>query len=856
MKNEVWEKVEQIFHTALDLSAEERKPFLRRECAGDAALLSEVESLVHSFEKEADFLDEPVFELGLGALHKKSHKNLSGSTIGFYRLQKQLGAGGMGEVYLATDTRLNRRVALKFLTDSLENDRAAKRRLIREAQAVAMLEHPNICAIYGIEQTESHNFIVMPYLEGRTLAETIEREAFGVDEVKSLARQIVTAVAFAHSHGVIHRDLKPGNIMLSAAGEIKVLDFGLAKVVRQTQIFERDAADTNHSSNSEAIIGTVSYMSPEQLRGERPDFCSDIFSIGVVLYELMAKKTPFSRESKAETIAAILSEETPALKDIVPDFPASLTNLVEKCLEKKPADRFQSAAEMLVELDNAEAENLTVVNSQRRRRFFTKAVLAAAVLLAVLAIIFFYNTDRPQRTVAILPISFDNPPLEKEYLADGLTQSIIDKLSNLSDLKVKSEYIVSRYKGKTIEPQTAGKELNADAVFIGAIIRRGNELFLATKLIRTSDGILLDTAEVKIEESNLIELQENISARIAGKIKSNLTDDDKNKLAKRDTENEEAKRLYLLGRLYLGRRQTEDLKIAERYFREAVNLDPGYAKAWAGLADTYTLFSVPGYKGAMPPDEAVKAARVAAKTALGIDDGLCEPYVSLGMIKLKYEWDWDGAEDNFRAALSRNPEFPPAHSGLTTLLVIEERYEEALEAARKTKEFAPFSVSSDLGLIGVYFFKRDYEQMKQAVSEALENFPNHKRLTYFRGLQLLETDKLNEAAEIFEKMYGEDKVLAAAPLGFIYGKMGRKHEALKILSDLEELSKKDNADYIPAQEKAIIYLGLGETKKVFENLKKACEERFPSLPFVVSDPIFDEIKSDAGFAAVRKCVNR
>jgi serine/threonine protein kinase len=335
----------------------------------------------------------------------------------------------MGEVYKAVDTRLNRTVALKFLCAALENDNAAKRRFLKEAQAVAMLEHPNICAVHGIEQSDKHHFIVMQYIEGKTLAESLDDQTVTVEKFRSLAQQIVSAVAFAHSHGVIHRDLKPGNIMLAPGGQIKVLDFGLAKVVPPTSsAASRAADDISRFSQNGLIIGTVSYMSPEQLRGEKLDYRSDIFNVGIIFYELLTGKNPFKRDSQAETIAAILSSEPASLKESAPAISEQLVNLVEKCLHKDPAKRFQSAAEILVELDKPAAENNDAVFSKRFRNLFTKIGLAAFFLAAVLAAMFFYSAASPQRTLAVLPIYFDNPPVEKEYLADGLTQSIIDKL--------------------------------------------------------------------------------------------------------------------------------------------------------------------------------------------------------------------------------------------------------------------------------------------------------------------------------------------------------------------------------------------------------------------------------------------
>jgi len=858
MKNKAWEKVEQIFHTALNLSFEDRYSYLQRECAGDVALYSEVQSLLHNFEKDSGFLAEPVFKLGLEAINDKSTKNLSGSIIGYYELQEKIGAGGMGEVYKAVDIRLNRLVALKFLRESLENDNAANRRLIKEAQAIAMLEHPNICAIHGIEQSDKHHFIVMQYLEGETLAEGINHLVITIENFKLFARQIVTAVAFAHSHGIIHRDLKPGNMMLSGEGQIKVLDFGLAKVVPQEPLLDHNSTnEMSQFSQKGMIIGTVSYMSPEQLRGEKLDYQSDIFSLGIVLYELIAKQNPFARKSQAETIAAVLGNEPPPLKEIAPDFPQILTNLVEKCLRKNKEDRFRSTAEMLVELDKAESANTREATSKFREGFFFKAAFAALILLAIWAGVFFYIAKPQRRILAVLPISFENPPIEKEYLAGGLTQGIIDKLSGLSDLQVKNEYFTNRYKEKITEPQIVGKELNADVVFTGAIIQRGSNLYLTTKLTRISDNLIMDANEWKIEETNLIDLQEIVSARIVGNIKSKLTDEDKNKLAKKDTDSAEAKRLYDLGRFHLKRRkESDDIIKAVEYFSDAKDLDPNFAKSWAGLANAYIASSLPGVKGAITPEKAFGYAKEAANKSLKLDTTLSESHYSLGLINSKYEWKWAEAEGYFRTAISLSPEFIPARVGLINLLGIQGRLDESLEEARKIKEVDPLSIVSDLEIAKTYYRKRDYQQTNLILSDLLERFPDNKGIQYIRIYQFLNTGKLKEAAEVLEKMYKSDnqgdKVFAAAPLGFAYAKMGRRDEALKIIKDLDGF--KEN-NYVPAQEKALIYVGLKDYDKVFENLDKSCIEKFQTLPGWVSDPIVDEVKSDPRFAEIRKCVN-
>jgi serine/threonine protein kinase len=857
MKKNNWEKVENIFHTTLDLPLEERKTYLQKVCAGDGKLFSEVESLISSLEKESEFLDEPVFELGLAAIHKNEQKSFTGKTIGFYELQEKIGSGGMGEVYKAFDTKLNRRVALKFLCESMEDDRAAKRRLAKEAQAAAALEHPNICAVHGIEQTDEHHFIVMQYIEGKTLAEIIEKEIIDVEAFKSLARQILTAVAFAHSHGIIHRDLKPGNIMLTGDGHIKVLDFGLAKVIHQKQFFESENDNKSNFSQNGLVIGTVSYMSPEQLRGEKIDYQSDIFSVGIILYELLTKKNPFSRKSQAETIAAILTDAPPALEKTAANLPANLRNLVEKCLEKNPERRFQSASEILVELDKAEIESLPETAANRSKLFFVRAVFVAVILLALFVGYYFYNSRPVRRTLAVLPILIDKKLSAKEYLANGLTQSITEKLSNLSDLKVENQYRVARYKGQPFAPQEIGKELKVDAVYVGSIIERNEELFLTAKIIRTIDGAVIDEIESKIEEEKLNDLLESISAYILHTINTNLTDEDKIMFAKKDTNNSEARDLYFLGRYYLERKAGDDLKKAIEAFTKAKELDPLFAKAWTGLADSSLSLSLPGAENPISPHEAANTAKAAVKRAFELDKSLAETYNSQGMISLKYDWKWTEAEGYFRTAVNLNPEFIPARVGLINVLNIQGRFDESLQEVQKIKEIDPLSILPYLEIAKINYRRYDFEQMDTIFSEMFEKFPDNKaRISYMQSYQFMQTGKFEEAIAILEKIYESgkesDKVFASAPLGFAYARTKQENKALELINNLERIAKKH---YVPSQEKAIIYIGLGDFDKAFENLNKSCRERYSTLPALLNDPLIDEIKADARFFELKKCAN-
>jgi TolB-like protein/thioredoxin-like negative regulator of GroEL len=854
MRNKNWRQVETIFHTALGLGGDERVSYLSEKCSGDAALLSEVESLIFAFENESDFLEEPAFSLGLNVLGHGTEKDLTGEKIGFYEIREKLGGGGMGDVYLADDTRLNRKVALKFLKGNFGDDKWAKRQFMKEAQAVAMLEHPNICAVHSIEEIDEHNFIVMQFVEGDTLGKFISGRELSLEKILSIAHQMIGAVALAHSHGIIHRDIKPGNIMITSEGLVKVLDFGLAKVVEQKHKTGR-AEEHSQISQNGLILGTVSYMSPEQLRAERLDFRSDIFGVGIVLYEMLAKESPFSRKSQAETIAAILSDQPASLKDIEMPIPEALGFIVQKCLNKDKEKRFQSAAEILVELDKVESAAIP----RRIKGFFVKFVLAAAtaVLLVVLFAMFFYTGKASPKTLAVLPITFENAPADKEYLADGLTKIFIDKLSRLPDLKVKNESLTSRYKDGATEPQTAGKELNADVVLVGKIQKRGEELVLVATLLRTSDGSVIDTYEKGISETGLSSLEEDISTRVLSKLNSSVSTEDKSRLAKKDTESEEAKAAYLRGRFYLKRKtQSDDPQRAKNAFTEAKDLDQNFAKAWAGLADAYLALASPGTVGAMSPEQAVTSAKKAANKALELDNALCDSYNSLGLIALRYEWNWSEAETYFRTALAYDPEFLPARNGLVLVLTTLQRFDEAMLEAEKIKKYDPLSVTSDLQQALISYRKYDFEQSDRILTELLQRFPNDRNIRNVRVYQLMKTQRFNEALDILEPAYASEdkneKVFAAAPLGYAYGKMNRRTEALKIIEDLKKLEKNG---YIPAQERAIIYIGTGDFDRALEQLKLSCAERFASLPGLVVDPLVDEMKSDPRFVEIRRCVN-
>lgn len=836
-----WEERENIFHEALALQGEERDSYLLRACSENKKQLSEIESLLRAFENDADFLEEPVFDMALGLFGEKNRRIPAGTWIGPYQVGKKVGEGGMGEVYDALHAKLNRRVALKFISESFDNI-SARRQLRREAQAVALLEHDNICAIYDFEEVEGYHFIVMQYIEGLTLAELIEKFPIDQKQVLSIARQIISAVDFAHSHGIIHRDLKPANIMIKPDEQIKVLDFGLAKTILPITNSSPGKENTSVISRDGLIMGTISYMSPEQLRGEKVGFQSDIFSIGIILYELAAGKNPFKRSSQAETIAAILSEEPEPLENHAPKVSGNLSVVVRKCLQKDKTRRFQTATEILTELEGAESKKSTGV-------ILKKVLATSLILLFVLSALLFPAKGR-KLSFAVLPIINESARPDYQYLAEGFTREMIENLSRASNLDIKREAQVSRYKEQSVTPQTAGLELNVDAVLSGSIVQRGDSPFLVVQIVKTSDGALLDTAEFTLKEFDLVSIRENLSQRIAEKFQFELTEEERARLDQTGTKKSEALRVYFLGRFYWNRRGPNDLKEAIKYFSEATNLEPSYAKAWAGLADSYALYSVPGQSGSISSEEAANMARKAAKTALQFDPTLSEPHSSLALIKQRFDWDWPGAEESFRTAISLDPEYAPAHLGLSKLLPITGRFNEALAEAEKTKELDPFSISSHLNLGLIYYGSRDYDKAEQIYSDVLNRYPDKTRALFLLGYLYMKTGKLKEATENFEKVFDKKPLLAAAGLGYCYGKTGQTNKALEVLKKLDQLAKEE---YVSSQEKAIIYLGMGDTDKAFQYLEQACAEKFPPFPPLLADPLLDDIRSDRRFPALKQC---
>lgn len=843
MQSNHWQEIETIFHAALQLEAGQRSTYVIQACSGKESVLSEVNSLLTAFESTNEFLEQPLVDLGLNVLRHGTLDSMAGKTVGSYQVVSLLGHGGMGEVYLAEDMRLGRKVALKFLSKEFVRDNWAKRQLVKEAQAVAILDHPNICPVYGIEENEEHSFIVMQYVEGETLLDFITNHSLDANRMVAMARQIVGALAEAHAHGIIHRDIKPKNIMVTAGGQPKVLDFGLAKTIPQKPILETTPDSISHLSQSGLVPGTVAYMSPEQLRGEKLDYRSDIFSLGTVLYELATGHNPFSRDSNAEIISAILTEDVPLLKNSVVQVPRQFDRIIQKCLKKETAERYQSATDVLSDIDSLQEE----LAGRGTREWFPSIRIAAALMLfiflATVGTFAYFRLTRPL-AVAVLPIVNESGDPTLEYLGDGLTDNIINKLSGLSKLQVKALTLVSGYKGQSIDPKKIGHDLKADALLLGRLTKMKDGLMLQTTLVSAADGSELWGENYRIESPNIAAIEKEISQKITARLELWSTTDEGRIEAARRVQNPEAHRLYMLGRFYWKRRDgPEDIDRAIASFDEAIRLEPTYARAYAGLADCYVLRNKVAY-GHMETKEAMTKAEAAAKEALDNDDTLAEAHTSLGVVLLNYHWDWSEAEKRFKRAIQLNPDYAPAHYWYSNLLVMTARAPEAIRESEIAKDLDPFSAPSVMNFCRALYFARQYDTAAGCFDKLAKEQPTNTNVSYARGLVYLQKGAFADALRIFETLYSADKSRAGAALGYTYAVSGKRSEALKVLADMQELRTQS---YISPQEIALIYLGLGDTDKAFVLLQQAADEHFAPFAYLAVDPLLDKFHSDPRF---------
>jgi serine/threonine-protein kinase len=790
-------------------------------------------------------------------------------SIAHYQIIKKLGAGGMGDVYLALDTKLNRNIAIKVLRpDSLTKDNL-KKRLRREAQAAAKLDHANICAVYEVNEVDAITFIAMQYVEGETLFEKMEREPLPLTTALAIAEQAAEGLAEAHANGILHRDIKPQNLMITPRGQVKILDFGLAKEMRSSDPVDQDAPTASLLSSPGHAVGTMPYMSPEQVQGEQLDACSDIFSLGVTFYEMLAGKHPFRDKSAAITMSRIILAEPIPTEQFVAQVSPELQALLSKMLSKDKAERYQSAQDLLTDLRQVSTnllagdtqgnatrtketsaitpkENLAdgILSLALRHKW---AVLASALALVLLAVVVtrWLSVDHLD-TLAILPFSYvsSDPQLmakpDREYLSDGFTESIINNLSQLTNLKVIARSSVFRYKGKDLDVQAIGRELKVRAVLVGQIKQEGDELNITVELMDVQKNSSLWGATYQRKTGDIQTVQKEIAKNVSEKLRLKLTGADQTQLAKTYTESGEAYEAYLKGRYHWNKRTDEGFKQATMFFQEAIVKDPNYALAYSGLADCYTLRSDYGF---LAPTEGYALAKGAVTLALKYDDSLAEAHTSLASIKAVTDWDWQGAENEYRRAIELNPNYATAHHWYATQLLLQGRLDQALLEIKKAQQLDPLSLAINKDFAVILLYARDYDKALEQCRKTLEIEPHFGGMsTYIAQIYEL-TQKYPEAVAELEKAHAADAgdVEITYSLGQAYALSGKKDAALKISNELSQAKQ----DMSLPKEAAYLCALLGEKEQAVAILQKAAENHYLAVAEVKMDPRLGELRKDA-----------
>ena len=764
-----------------------------------------------------------------------------GQTISHYRIVEKLGGGGMGVVYEAEDLSLGRRVALKFLPRELARDPQTLERFRREARAASALNHPNICTIHEIAEDQGEQFIVMEMLSGQTLKHRLELGALPLEQLLENAVQIADALDAAHSEGIIHRDIKPANIFITKRGTANVLDFGLAKLTGKPEASLGEGATIEANLTSPgSTVGTIAYMSPEQARGETLDRRSDLFSFGTVLYEMCTGRMAFSGNTSALVFDAILHKAPAPPVRVNPDLPSELEHIINKALEKDPALRYQTAGDILADLrrlrrDSSSAQVKSVMDPPpaRGNRKMLFAGLGAFALLAILVAAFFLfrgqSAGKEISSIAVLPfVNTGNDP-NTEYLSDGITESLINSLSQLPNLSVMARSSVFRYKGRDIDPQTVAKDLNVQAVVTGRIVQRGDQIIVSSELIdaRTNRNLWGDQYDRKM--SDLLTVQQDITGAIAAHLRERLSAAPKKEVAQGGTRDPEAYQLYLKGRYYWGKRTQESLEKSKEYFDQAIQKDPNYAQAYVGLADYYNVVS--DYSP-IPDSEAGPKSRAAAEKALAIDGSLAEAHTALAGAHWSLQ-EYADAEREFRRALELNPNYANAHHWYGLFLSWDARPTEAISHLRRAVELDPLNMQYNTNLGQAFGNARQYDASVEQLKKTLEMDPNYPQTLGQLSQEYFEMGKYDLWLEFRKKsltlFQRPDELAIAEEVAKVYSKSGLKPALLREIELRKELAKHR---YVDPTDIAYDYASLGDKEQTFAWLDKAAAEKSGGLEFI------------------------
>ena len=780
------------------------------------------------------------------------------SFAGRYQIIEELGKGGMGKIYKVLDKETNEKITLKLIKPEIASDKETIQRFRNELITARKVSHRNVCRMYDLNKEKENYYITMEYVSGENLKAFIRRAApLSTAKTISVAKQICEGLMEAHKLGVIHRDLKPSNIMVDEAGDVRIMDFGIARSLKSKGL-----------TGSGVMIGTPEYMSPEQVEGKGVDKRSDIYSLGVILYEMATGRAPFEGETPFAIGMKHKGEKPPEPKEINPQVSDDLNRLILKCLEKEKEKRFQSAGEVRSELNRIE-QGLPLTEKEAFRRkpttsreinvtfspkkIFIPSLLVAILIITALAVWSPWTKkqavpvlqDKP--SIAVLPFADLSPQKDQEYFCDGLVEELINRLTNISNLRVPARASSFSFKGKDVGIQEIGQRLDVETVLDGSVRKAGDKLRITVQLVKAEDGYPVWSQVYEGTVEDTFALQDDISLAILDNLKVKLLGGEKEKLVKRHTENMDAYNLYLRGRFFWHKRNEEALMKAIESFEQALEIDPDYTMAYMGLADTYVTLP---YYSPVPAKEAYPKAKNAIFKALSIDDRIAEAYAGLGSIKEDYDYDLKGAEEEYQRSLEINPGNANVHHWYALYLRRVSRFEEALREIERALELDPLSLVINRNLGTVLYYSRQYDRAIEAFKKTMDMAPDFSEAHAFLGLTYLEKSMYDQALKEIQKEKEVTKgrhPMVDCWIGIVYMRMGKTQKAREILEDM--LKRSHEADISPCS-LGTLYLILGEKEQGFRWMEKAYEERAVYTLNMNIFPYFDPIRSDPRFQAI------
>jgi serine/threonine-protein kinase len=751
------------------------------------------------------------FPKRIGAVFLK-RDGMVGRTISHYQVVEKIGEGGMGVVYKAKDTRLNRHVALKFLREEAFGSDNQRARFVREAQTAAALDHPNICTVYEIDETDDQIFISMAYQEGVNLDRVIESGSLDLEQAIDIAIRVAQGLEAAHRVGIYHCDVKSSNIMLNGINQVQIMDFGLAKLAEEIDV-----------AKTPTILGTMAYMSPEQARGDAVDHRTDIWSLGVCLYEMLAGRLPFTGDYADAVFYTIVNEEPIPISDLRPGIPPRLERVVEKTLAKSVDDRFRSTGALVEELREIKRELGGAQTSE---------------------------TYANQPSIAVLPFTDMSPERDQEFFCDGIAEEIINALTKIDDLRVVARTSAFAFKARRQDIRDIGRSLNVTTVLEGSVRKSGQMLRITAQLIDVFDGFHLWSERFDRQMEDVFAIQDEIAQAIVAMLRVKLAGGPTMELVHRYTENLDAYTLYLKGRYYWNKRSEEGLKKGLDCFEQAIGEDSNYALAYAGLADSFNLL---GFYGILPPREAFPKAQAAAQKALEMDATIAEAETSLAFSCMFYDWDWARAERAFKHAIELNPNYPTALHWYAEYLVLMGRGDETVAQSRKALESDPLSLIINTLLGWAPHYERKYDEAVEQYHRTLEMDPNFVPAHFFLGLTYVQKSMFEEAIAEFQQatsLFGESTLFVVVQ-GYAYAASGHRKEAQMVLDEMERVSE---GTYIQPYYTAAVHHALGNSDQTFSWLDRACEERDTWVAFLKVDPIWDGLRTDKRFISLLRRV--